>query len=95
MKIIIAILWVDEKITPDQPFAAKVIAAGGISPWLAKTHIYLQEIGKKKRYCLATIYLTHLPKKIIDYKILEEFSILECSILADPIMHVYSHPLFL
>jgi len=68
----LAKIWVDGRITPDQPFAAKVIAAGGISPWSAKTHIYLQEIGEKKRYCLATIYITHLPKKIIDYKILEE-----------------------
>jgi len=68
----LAKIWVDGKITPEQPFPAKVIAAGGISPWSAKTHIYLQEIGEKKRYCIAMIYLTHLPNKIIDYKILEE-----------------------
>ena len=68
----LAKIWQNEKITPEQPFAAKIIAAGGISPWSGTTHIYLQEIGGKKRFCLATIHLGHLPKKIIGYEILKE-----------------------
>jgi hypothetical protein len=36
-------LWTDGKVTPDQPFKAKVVAAGGVSPWSGETVIYLRE----------------------------------------------------
>ena len=62
-------LWKDGKITPEQPFAAKVLAAGGISPWSGVTHVYLQEICEKKRYCIAIIYLGAV-EKVIEYKII-------------------------
>lgn len=42
-------LWTDGKITPEQPFKAKVVAAGGISPWSGKIVMYLREDGEKGR----------------------------------------------
>ena len=69
----LAKIWQNEKITPEQPFTAKIIAAGGMSPWSGVTHIYLQEIGGKQRFCLATIYYgVRSDKKVIDYEILKE-----------------------
>lgn len=37
------VLWKDGKITPEQPFKAKVVAAGGLSPWSGETVVYLRE----------------------------------------------------
>ncbi|MFC5049134.1 hypothetical protein ACFPK9_00680 [Rubritalea spongiae] len=44
-------LWINGRITPDQPFKAKVI---GIQPGWGWDTIILQEIDGEKRYCLAT-----------------------------------------
>ena len=48
-------LWSEGKITPEQPFKAKVIAAGGLSPWSGKTVLYLREEKGKKRILKALI----------------------------------------
>ncbi len=42
-------LWTNGKVTPEQPFKAKVVAAGGISPWSGETVIYLREDGGEGR----------------------------------------------
>jgi hypothetical protein len=44
-----SVLWTDGKITPEQPFKAKVVAAGGISPWSGKIVMYLREDSEKGR----------------------------------------------
>lgn len=44
-----SLLWRDGKITPEQPFKAKVVAAGGLSPWSGETVIYLREDGENGR----------------------------------------------
>lgn len=48
-------LWSEGRITSKQPFQAAVIAAGGVTPWSGTTHLYLVELGDKKRICLATL----------------------------------------
>lgn len=48
-------LWRDGKITPDQPFKAKIVAAGGISPWSGHTVIYLKEDGDNGRILRALV----------------------------------------
>lgn len=48
-------LWQDGKITPEQPFQAKIVAAGGLSPWSGETAIYLREEGDHGRYLQAKV----------------------------------------
>lgn len=43
-------LWTEGKVTPEQPFKAKVVAAGGISPWSGETVLYLREDVKDGRF---------------------------------------------
>ncbi|MBK1835736.1 hypothetical protein [Roseibacillus ishigakijimensis] len=45
-------LWHDGKITPNQPFKAKVI---GVKPGWGWDTIVLKELGGKGRYCLASV----------------------------------------
>jgi hypothetical protein len=42
-------LWKDGKITPEQPFQAEVVAAGGLSPWSGQIVIYLREKAENGR----------------------------------------------
>lgn len=48
-------LWQDGKITPEQPFQAKIVAAGGLSPWSGEIVIYLREEGDQGRYLQAKV----------------------------------------
>jgi len=43
-------LWVEGRVTPEQPFKAKVVAAGGVSPWSGETVLYLREDGEGGRF---------------------------------------------
>ena len=43
-------LWTEGKVTPEQPFKAKVVAAGGISPWSGETVLYLREDVEEGRF---------------------------------------------
>lgn len=54
-KVAVDKLWVEGKITPDQPFKAKIVAAGGLSPWSGETIIYLREEGGEKRFLEARV----------------------------------------
>ena len=70
-------IWKDEKITPDQPFKAKVVAAGGMSPWSGYTVIYLQESGGEKRFLEAKVafgYSTGVTYKILPHKSFKQIS---------------------
>jgi hypothetical protein len=64
-------LWKDGKITPEQPFKAKVVAAGGMSPWSGYIVIYLQEIDGEKRFLEAKVaiaYSTGVTYKNLSHK---------------------------
>jgi len=50
-----ASLWKDGKITPEQPFEARIVAAGGLSPWSGEIVIYLREEGGHGRYLSARV----------------------------------------
>ncbi|WP_200274367.1 hypothetical protein [Luteolibacter pohnpeiensis] len=57
-------LWSEDRITPEQPFRAKVVA---VQPGWGWDTIVLKEIGGDERYCLATF-----GNPIGDYQILRK-----------------------
>ena len=81
-------LWFEGRITSRQPFQAAVIAAGGVTPWSGTTHLYLVELGDKKRICIATLKVataTNLDN-LVDYEIIspEAYELRKATLSKEP-----------
>jgi len=81
-------LWSEGKITTTQPFEAAVIAAGGVTPWSGTTHLYLVELGDKKRICLATLKIASATNSdnLVEYEIIspEAFEVTRAALSKEP-----------
>ena len=55
--------WRDGKITPEQPFPAKVI--GSLSSWMGPV-VVLREVGERGRYCVANLVFGSFSYSIIN-----------------------------
>ena len=58
-------LWKDGKITPEQPFRAKVV--GSVASW-AGSVIILKEEGGRGRYCVADLLVSRISYRMIEAK---------------------------
>jgi hypothetical protein len=85
--------WHDGKITPEQPFKGKVVAAGGISPWSGETVLYLRENVENPRFLKVRIsfatgkgvrYLPVKDQKSFD-EIVENLSTYGAALFIDPV----------